>query len=60
MPDKFYCTIFGGKVTMWSPKYTGETCHPLYESDHAALCDERYSEEYETFPNTMELMKTLR
>lgn len=41
-------------------KYDGETYHLLYEPDHAALCDEFYSDEIETYSNPMELITNLR
>lgn len=41
-------------------KYNGETYHLLYEPDHAALCDENYTEEYETFANPIDLVENLQ
>lgn len=41
-------------------KYDGKTYHLLYEPDHAALCDENYSKEYETFANPMDLVENLK
>lgn len=40
--------------------YDGDVYHLLFEPDHAALCDERYSEEIESFANPMELISNLR
>lgn len=41
-------------------KYDGATYHLLYEPDHAALCDDKYSTEYETFANPMDLVENLK
>lgn len=41
-------------------KYDGKIYHLLYEPDHAALCDENYTEEYETFENPIDLVENLR
>ena len=40
-------------------KYEGDVYHLLYEPDHAALCDNLYSNEIETFSNPMELIYNL-
>lgn len=41
-------------------KYQGDTYHLLYESDHSALCDDKYSVEYETFSNPVDLIENLQ
>lgn len=41
-------------------KYNGHEYHLLYEPDHAALCDDKYTIEYQRFDNPMELIKHLK
>lgn len=41
-------------------KYDGDVYHLLYEHDHCALCDEQYTNEFESYPNPMELINNLR
>jgi len=41
-------------------KYHNKVYHLLYEPDHVALCDDKYNEEYETFPNPLELIENLK
>lgn len=39
--------------------YNGKIYHLLYERDHAALCDDHYTKEYETFPDPNALIENL-
>lgn len=41
-------------------KYEGDVYHLLFEPDHSALCDDKYSRETESFSNPMELINNLR
>lgn len=40
--------------------YDGKKYHLLYDSDHAALCDERYTKEYAVFSSPIDLIENLR
>ena len=41
-------------------RYNGKSYHLLYESDHAALCDDKYSTEYISYDNPMDLIENLK
>lgn len=53
----YYFAVQGYDVEF---KYQGEFYHLLFEPDHSALCDDKYSTEIETFSNPMELIYNLR
>lgn len=38
-------------------KYNGKSYYLLTDEDHVAVCDERFTEEYETFSNANELIE---
>ena len=48
--------VQGYDVEFW---YGDKKYNLLYEPTHAALCDEKYSVEYETFTNPMEFIQNL-
>ena len=41
-------------------KYNGKNYYLLTDTDHVAVCDSHFSEEYETFANAVELIENYR